>query len=79
MKTPNTGLDLRVSMTPFETPSLLRRKNGHALKRSRVEGDDAETSDEQHQTPKSAKRMRSVHSALIIDAGDLLSSPASRS
>ncbi|KAK3707913.1 hypothetical protein LTR37_011765 [Vermiconidia calcicola] len=67
VSTPGSGLDLRVSLTPFETPSRPRSRESQPLKRPQ---DDRKTA----MTP--AKRLKSVHSEFMLDAGGLSSSPA---
>ncbi|KAK3724805.1 hypothetical protein LTR37_000853 [Vermiconidia calcicola] len=67
VSTPGSGLDLRASLTPFETPSRPRSRQSQPLKRPQ---------DEQNAAMTPAKRLKSVHSKFMLDAGGLSSSPA---
>ncbi|KAK5119758.1 hypothetical protein LTR85_007334 [Meristemomyces frigidus] len=61
--TPASGLDLRPSMTPFQTPSRPRQPQKRRF-------DDAQT------TPGSFKRLKSMQTQFLLDANGLPSSPA---
>jgi len=64
--TPASGLDLRASMTPFQTPSRPRQ----SLKRPL-------NAQESSLSPASVnKRLRSVQTLFVLDANGLPSSPA---
>lgn len=74
-----SGLDLRASMTPFQTPSRpLRSRQVQAQKRA-LEDDESSiaTSPKRQATPFSTfKRLKSMQTKLLIDANGLPSSPA---
>ena len=75
-KTPVSGLDLRASITPFETPSRPRRKQTLGPKRPQEDEDDERPSKKRCEGLGSEKRVRSVRSEFVLDAGGLPSSPA---
>lgn len=76
-QTPASGLDLRASLTPFETPSQSRDHQVRYPKRQREEDDETASSPPKriYTAASAAKRLRSVQSKFVLDAGGLSSSP----
>ena len=71
-QTPNTGLDLRASMTPYETPSRRRSRVDQPIKRALEREKDDESPPKRQATPNSGKkRLESVTSAYMLDVAGI--------
>jgi hypothetical protein len=73
--TPASGLDLRSSMTPYETPSRHRISSALPQKRKFEESVECQMQEKDGSGTKASKRHRSMQTRGIIDANGL-SSPA---
>ncbi|KAK5174176.1 uncharacterized protein LTR77_001256 [Saxophila tyrrhenica] len=79
-QTPASGLDLRQSMTPYDTPPHLRTHLTRSSKRARLSGDEDEVvaatpPKARRRTTSSPARVKSVRTAVMLDAAGLPSSP----